>query len=52
MASYDTPAVVLRTIRYSEADVVLALYTRERGRAPLVGEGPGALTMGTKGEPL
>ena len=39
VASYDTPAVVLRTIRYSEADVVLALYTRERGRASAIAKG-------------
>ena len=39
MASYDTDAVVLRSIRYSEADAVLALYTRERGRASAIVKG-------------
>ena len=39
MAAYDTDAVVLRSIRYSEADAVLALYTRERGRASAIVKG-------------
>ena len=39
MATYDTEAVVLRSIRYSEADAVLALYTRERGRASAIAKG-------------
>jgi DNA repair protein RecO (recombination protein O) len=29
---YETEAIVLRAIRYGEADTVLTLYTRERGR--------------------
>jgi DNA repair protein RecO (recombination protein O) len=37
--AYDTDAVVLRSIRYSEADAVLALYTRERGRASAIVKG-------------
>ena len=39
VAAYDTDAVVLRSIRYSEADAVLALYTRERGRASAIVKG-------------
>lgn len=39
MATYETEAVVLRSIRYSEADAVLALYTRERGRASAIAKG-------------
>ena len=39
MPTYDTDAVVLRSIRYSEADAVLALYTRERGRASAIVKG-------------
>ena len=39
VATYDTDAVVLRSIRYSEADAVLALYTRERGRASAIVKG-------------
>jgi DNA repair protein RecO (recombination protein O) len=39
VAAYDTDAVVLRSIRYSEADSVLALYTRERGRASAIVKG-------------
>lgn len=37
--AYETDAVVLRSIRYSEADAVLALYTRERGRASAIVKG-------------
>lgn len=33
MAVVETDAVVLRTIRYGEADAVLTLYTRDAGRA-------------------
>lgn len=39
MATWDSEAVVLRSIRYSEADVVLSLYTRERGRASAIAKG-------------
>jgi DNA repair protein RecO (recombination protein O) len=39
MATWDTEAVVLRSIRYSEADAVLSLYTRERGRASAIAKG-------------
>ncbi|MGD9694813.1 MAG: DNA repair protein RecO [Thermoleophilia bacterium] len=39
MPAYDTEAVVLRSIRYSEADAVLALFTRERGRVSAIAKG-------------
>lgn len=39
MATHDTEAIVLRSIRYSEADAVLALYTRERGRVSAIAKG-------------
>ena len=39
MATYETEAIVLRTIRYSEADVVLALYTRSHGRVSAIAKG-------------
>ena len=39
MATYDTEAVVLRSIRYSEADVVLALLQRARGRVSAIAKG-------------
>ncbi len=39
MATWDTEAIVLRGIRYSEADVVLALTTRERGRVSAIAKG-------------
>ena len=39
MATYDTDAIVLRSIRYSEADVVLALSTRTRGRVSAIAKG-------------
>lgn len=39
MAVYETEAVVLRTIRYGEADAVLTLYTLERGRAAAIAKG-------------
>ena len=35
--SYKTEAVVLRSIRYAEADRVLHLYTAERGRVNAIG---------------
>ena len=36
---YETEAIVLRTIRYGEADTVLTLYTRERGRVSAMAKG-------------
>lgn len=39
MATIDTEAVVLRTLRYSEADAVLSLLTRERGRVSAIAKG-------------
>lgn len=39
MATYETEAVVLRTIRYSEADAVLTLMTRARGRVSAIAKG-------------
>ena len=39
MATYETEAVVLRSIRYSESDAVLALHTRERGRVSAIAKG-------------
>ncbi len=36
---YETEAVVLRSIRYGEADSVLTLYTRERGRVSAIAKG-------------
>src|SRR2546428_12911702 len=37
--SYKTEAVVLRSIRFGEADRVLHLYTAERGRVGAVAKG-------------
>ncbi|WP_217912693.1 DNA repair protein RecO [Miltoncostaea marina] len=39
MGTYDTEAIVLRSIRYSEADAVLALSTRARGRVSAIAKG-------------
>ena len=36
---YETEAIVLRVIRYGEADSVLTLYTRERGRVSAIAKG-------------
>lgn len=36
---YETEAIVLRSIRYGEADNVLTLYTRERGRVSAMAKG-------------
>ncbi len=36
---YETEAIVLRAIRYGEADSVLTLYTRERGRVSAIAKG-------------
>jgi len=37
--TYKTEAVVLRSLRYSEADRILHLYTRERGRVGAIAKG-------------
>src|SRR5439155_25234986 len=37
--SLKTEAVVLRTIRYGEADRILHLYTRDRGRVSAMAKG-------------
>jgi len=39
MAVIETDAVVLRTIRYGEADAVLTLYTADRGRVSAIAKG-------------
>lgn len=39
MPTVETHALVLRSIRYSEADAVLSLYTRERGRVSAMAKG-------------
>ncbi len=39
MGIVETDAVVLRTIRYGEADAVLSVYTRERGRVSAMAKG-------------
>lgn len=36
---YETEAIVLRAIRYGEADTVITLYTRERGRVSAIAKG-------------
>jgi DNA repair protein RecO (recombination protein O) len=37
--SYETEAVVLRSLRFGEADRILHLYTRERGRVGAIAKG-------------
>src|SRR5579872_4333106 len=37
--SYKTEAIVLRSLRYSEADRILHLYTRDRGRVGAIAKG-------------
>ena len=37
--TYKTEAVVLRSLRYSEADRILHLYTSERGRIGAIAKG-------------
>src|SRR5215510_15164053 len=37
--TYKTEAVVLRSLRFSEADRILHLYTRERGRIGAIAKG-------------
>jgi DNA repair protein RecO (recombination protein O) len=39
VANLDTEAVVLRTIRYAEADAVLSLLTRDQGRVSAIAKG-------------
>jgi DNA repair protein RecO (recombination protein O) len=39
VATLDTEAVVLRTIRYAEADAVLSLFTRSQGRVSAIAKG-------------
>jgi len=52
--SYKTEAVVLRSIRYAEADRVLHLYTAERGRVNAIAKGvrKTASRFGARLEPL
>lgn len=52
--SFKTEAVVLRSIRYAEADRVLHLYTAERGRVGAVAKGVRRVRsrMGGRLEPL
>ncbi len=37
--SYRTDAIVLRSLRFAEADRILHLYTRERGRVGAIAKG-------------
>src|SRR5277367_375758 len=37
--THKTEAIVLRSLRYSEADRILHLYTRERGRTGAIAKG-------------
>src|SRR4051812_30150108 len=37
--SYETEAIVLRSLRFGEADRILHLYTRERGRIGAIAKG-------------
>src|SRR6185437_1767472 len=52
--SYKTEAVVLRSIRYAEADRILHLYTAERGRIGAIAKGIRKTTsrVGGRLEPL
>src|SRR3954454_12497034 len=52
--SYKTEAVVLRSIRFGEADRVLHLYTSERGRIGAIAKGVRKTTsrFGGRLEPL
>src|SRR5204863_4896648 len=52
--SFKTEAVVLRSIRYAEADRVLHLYTAERGRVGAIAKGVRKTTsrVGGRLEPL
>ena len=52
--TYKSEAVVLRSLRYSEADRILHLYTRERGRIGAIAKGVRKTTsrFGARLEPL
>src|SRR5581483_618750 len=52
--SYKTEAIVLRSLRFSEADRILHLYTRDRGRVGAVAKGVRKTTsrFGARLEPL
>jgi DNA repair protein RecO (recombination protein O) len=52
--TYKTQAVVLRSLRFSEADRILHLYTRERGRIGAIAKGARKTTsrFGARLEPL
>src|SRR3954452_19053802 len=53
-APFKTEAVVLRSIRYGEADRILHLYSRERGRIGAIAKGARRVKsrLGGRGEPL
>src|SRR3712207_6856251 len=53
-APFKTEAVVLRSIRYAEADRILHLYSRERGRIGVIAKGArrGKGRLGGRLEPL
>ena len=46
--SFKTEAIVLRSIRYGEADRVLHLYTADRGRVGAVAK----IAQGERGKPV
>ena len=52
--SYRTEAVILRSMRFSEADRILHLYTLERGRIGAIAKGARKTTsrFGARLEPL
>ena len=52
--AYKTEAVVLRSLRFSEADRILHLYTRDRGRIGAIAKGIRKTTsrFGARLEPL
>ena len=52
--TYKTQAVVLRSIRYAEADRILHLYTSDRGRVGAIAKGIRKTTsrVGGRLEPL
>jgi DNA repair protein RecO (recombination protein O) len=52
--TYKSEAVVLRSLRYSEADRILHLYTRDRGRVGAIAKGVRKTTsrFGARLEPL
>src|SRR3712207_6098197 len=53
-APFKTEAVVLRSIRYAEADRILHLYSRERGRIGAIAKGARRVKsrLGGRLEPL